>query len=88
MLAAMGPDAPPVLHTLHWDLAKHRELYSTVEGGGRVFVNGVSFRPAHRRAGDATRDEHRARSPRDPARRGRASRARAAAQSAGSTRST
>lgn len=41
-LAAMGPDAPPVLHTLHWDLAKHPELYGGLDGGGRVRVNGVS----------------------------------------------
>nr|WP_246632149.1 glycosyltransferase [Pseudonocardia nigra] len=43
VLAAMGADAPPVLHTLHWDLAKHPELYGNVDGGGRLFVNGVSF---------------------------------------------
>jgi glycosyltransferase involved in cell wall biosynthesis len=41
-LSAMGSGAPPVLHTLHWDLAKHREFYSTFDGGGRVWVNGVS----------------------------------------------
>lgn len=41
-LAALGPDDPPVLHTLHWDLHKHPELYGTFEGGGRVWVNGVS----------------------------------------------
>lgn len=41
-LAAMGPDAPPVLHTLHWDLAKHPELYGSFDGGDRVRVNGVS----------------------------------------------
>lgn len=41
-LAAMSPDAVPVLHTLHWDLAKHPELYGTIDGGGRVRVNGVS----------------------------------------------
>jgi glycosyltransferase involved in cell wall biosynthesis len=40
--AALGPDAPPVLHTLHWDLAKHPELYGTFDGGERVRVNGVS----------------------------------------------
>lgn len=42
VLAAAGPDAPPVLHTLHWDLHKHPELYGAFDGGGRVFVNGVS----------------------------------------------
>jgi glycosyltransferase involved in cell wall biosynthesis len=41
-LAALGPDAPPGLHTLHWDLAKHPELYGTLDGGDRVRVNGVS----------------------------------------------
>jgi glycosyltransferase involved in cell wall biosynthesis len=41
-LAAMGVDGPPVLHTLHWDLAKHPELYGQFEGGERVRVNGVS----------------------------------------------
>ncbi|RLK25127.1 glycosyltransferase involved in cell wall biosynthesis [Micromonospora sp. M71_S20] len=41
-LAAMGPDAPPALHTLHWDLAKHPALYGNVDGGDRVRVNGVS----------------------------------------------
>ncbi|MEV6811569.1 glycosyltransferase [Micromonospora sp. NPDC051296] len=41
-LTAMGPDGPPVLHTLHWDLAKHPELYGSLDGGDRVRVNGVS----------------------------------------------
>jgi glycosyltransferase involved in cell wall biosynthesis len=42
MLAALGPDAPPVLHTLHWDLRKHPELYGDIDGGGSLWVNGVS----------------------------------------------
>jgi glycosyltransferase involved in cell wall biosynthesis len=42
VLAALGPDMPPVLHTLHWDLRKHAELYGTVESGGTTWVNGVS----------------------------------------------
>ena len=42
VLAALGADAPPVLHTLHWDLAKHPQLYGGFEGRGRLFVNGVS----------------------------------------------
>jgi glycosyltransferase involved in cell wall biosynthesis len=42
-LAAMGRAAPPVLHTLHWDLGKHPELYGGFDGGGSVWVNGVSF---------------------------------------------
>ena len=41
-LAALGPHAPPALHTLHWDLKKHPELYGTFDGGDRVRVNGVS----------------------------------------------
>ena len=41
-VAALGPDAPPALHTLHWDLAKHPDLYGSFDGGGRVRVNGVS----------------------------------------------
>jgi glycosyltransferase involved in cell wall biosynthesis len=41
-LAALGPGAPPALHTLHWDLAKHPELYDRFDGGDRVRVNGVS----------------------------------------------
>ena len=39
---AMLDDAPPTLHTLHWDLRKHAEFYANVDGRGRVFVNGVS----------------------------------------------
>ncbi|WP_306213106.1 glycosyltransferase [Actinoplanes sp. RD1] len=42
MLAGMGAGAPPGLHTLHWDLAKHPELYGEFDGGDRVRVNGVS----------------------------------------------
>ena len=42
VLGALGPDAPPVLHTLHWDLRKHPELYGRFDPGGRLWVNGVS----------------------------------------------
>jgi glycosyltransferase involved in cell wall biosynthesis len=42
MLAAIAAGGPPGLHTLHWDLAKHPDLYGTFDGGGRVWVNGVS----------------------------------------------
>lgn len=35
---------PPVLQTLHWDLRKHPDFYSTFDGRGRVFFNGVSAR--------------------------------------------
>jgi len=42
VLTAMGPEAAPALHTLHWDLGKHPDLYGYVDGGDRVRVNGVS----------------------------------------------
>ncbi|MGP4056028.1 glycosyltransferase [Mycobacterium sp. 4D054] len=42
MLAAMGLDRPPVLHTLHWDLAKHAAFYNAFEGHGCFGINGVS----------------------------------------------
>jgi glycosyltransferase involved in cell wall biosynthesis len=38
---ALGDGGPPVLHTLHWDLAKHPALYGTFRSA-RVRVNGVS----------------------------------------------
>jgi glycosyltransferase involved in cell wall biosynthesis len=41
-LAALGRGAPPALHTLHWDLTKHPDLYGSFDGGDRVRVNGVS----------------------------------------------
>jgi glycosyltransferase involved in cell wall biosynthesis len=44
VLGALGSDAPPVLHTLHWDLGKHPALYGGIDGcGGGLWVNGVSF---------------------------------------------
>lgn len=42
VLGALGPAAPPVLHTLHWDLRKHPELYGGLDGAS-PWVNGVSF---------------------------------------------
>jgi len=42
VLAALGPEAPPVLQTLHWDLRKHPSFYAGFEGRGRVFFNCVS----------------------------------------------
>jgi len=33
----------PVLHTLHWDLRKHPELYGGLETNPSTWVNGVSF---------------------------------------------
>jgi glycosyltransferase involved in cell wall biosynthesis len=40
--AALAPAAPAVLHTLHWDLAKHADFYAGLDAGPRVRVNGVS----------------------------------------------
>ncbi len=42
VFAAMGVSAPPVLQTLHWDLAKHAAFYSTFNGRGRVRFAAVS----------------------------------------------
>lgn len=42
MLAAMGPLAPPTLQTLHWDLRKHPDFYSSFDGRGRVRFAAVS----------------------------------------------
>ncbi|KAA1424086.1 glycosyltransferase [Nocardioides antri] len=42
MLAAMSDQAPPALQTLHWDLAKHPEFYSTFDGRGRIRFAAVS----------------------------------------------
>jgi glycosyltransferase involved in cell wall biosynthesis len=42
VLSAMGDAAPPTLQTLHWDLAKHAEFYSTFDGRGRVRFAAVS----------------------------------------------
>ncbi|MET0765328.1 MAG: glycosyltransferase [Blastococcus sp.] len=42
VLAALGPEAPPVLHTLHWDLRRNADFYASFDGRGRVFFAGVS----------------------------------------------
>jgi glycosyltransferase involved in cell wall biosynthesis len=42
VLAALGDDGPPVLHTLHWDLRRNAEFYATFDGGGRVYFAAVS----------------------------------------------
>lgn len=42
MLAAMGPAAPPALQTLHWDLRKHADFYSSFRGRGRIRFAAVS----------------------------------------------
>lgn len=52
--AALAPGIPPVLHTLHWDLARHADFYAGLDAGARVRVNGVSASQL-RRAPDALR---------------------------------
>ena len=42
ILAAAGDTVPPVLQTLHWDLAKHPDFYRGFDGAGRIFFAGVS----------------------------------------------
>lgn len=42
ILAAAGDAVPPVLQTLHWDLAKHPDFYAGFDGRGRIFFAGVS----------------------------------------------
>jgi glycosyltransferase involved in cell wall biosynthesis len=42
MLSTLDERCPPVLQTLHWDLRKHPDFYSTFDGRGRIVFNGVS----------------------------------------------
>jgi len=42
VLAAMGDAAVPSLQTLHWDLGKHADFYSSFDGRGRVRFAAVS----------------------------------------------
>jgi glycosyltransferase involved in cell wall biosynthesis len=42
VLAALGSTAPPVLHTLHWDLHRNLDFYEQFDGRGRVSYVGVS----------------------------------------------
>ncbi|WP_324273211.1 glycosyltransferase [Blastococcus brunescens] len=42
VLGALGDAAPPVLHTLHWDLRRNADFYESFDGRGRVFFAGVS----------------------------------------------
>jgi glycosyltransferase involved in cell wall biosynthesis len=44
VLGALGPGAPPVLQTLHWNLRKHPHFYRRFDGRGRVHFAGVSPR--------------------------------------------
>jgi glycosyltransferase involved in cell wall biosynthesis len=50
MMSLLGDRHPPTLHSLCWDLGKHRDFYSAFDGRGRVFFNAVSgphLRSAH-----------------------------------------
>jgi glycosyltransferase involved in cell wall biosynthesis len=42
MLAELGRDVPPVLHTLQGSLSSHRDFYRHFNGGGRIYFNGIS----------------------------------------------
>lgn len=42
VLTAMGAGRPRVLHTLHWDLTKHRAFYGGLDAREDFYVNGVS----------------------------------------------
>jgi glycosyltransferase involved in cell wall biosynthesis len=42
MLAQVGDDGPPALHTLQWDLSKNHDFYRDFDGRDRVYFNGVS----------------------------------------------
>lgn len=42
VLMATGEQSPPTLQTLHWDLRKHAEFYSTFDGRGRIAFAAVS----------------------------------------------
>ena len=42
VLGALEPTAPPVLHTLHWDVRRNADFYAAFDGRGRVFFAGVS----------------------------------------------
>jgi glycosyltransferase involved in cell wall biosynthesis len=41
VLAALGAEAPPALHTLHWDLRKHPDFYAGIAGRGRLRFSAV-----------------------------------------------
>jgi glycosyltransferase involved in cell wall biosynthesis len=48
VLAALGRAAPPVLHTLHWDVRRNADFYASFDGRGRVFFAGVSVAQVER----------------------------------------
>lgn len=41
-LSSLAAADVPTLHTVHWDLGRHREFYSALDGGDRLWLNGVS----------------------------------------------
>lgn len=41
-LSSLAAARVPTLHTMHWDLGKHREFYATLDSGDRLWLNGVS----------------------------------------------
>ena len=42
VLGVLEPTAPPVLHTLHWDVRRNAAFYAAFDGRDRVFFAGVS----------------------------------------------
>ena len=59
VLGALGPDMPPVLHTLHWDLRKHPELYGNVRGDGSAPGQRSLVRAADHCTGRVAGDQRR-----------------------------
>lgn len=41
-LSSLAAAGAPTLHTVHWDLGKHREFYASLDCGNRLWLNGVS----------------------------------------------
>jgi glycosyltransferase involved in cell wall biosynthesis len=41
-LSTLAAAGVPTLHTMHWDLGKHREFYAALDSGDSLWVNGVS----------------------------------------------
>jgi len=41
-LSSLAAARIPTLHTMHWDLGKHREFYAALDPGDHLWLNGVS----------------------------------------------
>ncbi|HWM03330.1 MAG TPA: glycosyltransferase [Actinophytocola sp.] len=41
-LSSLALAGVPTLHTMHWDLGKHHEFYTSLDCGNRLWLNGVS----------------------------------------------